>query len=97
MTETFFSGDDFIPHHTDCPVCGNTYFKNVHWKRSCLPCYLKRKTAGPQVHAVTGPGPIPADMLKRLVYLVHPDKHGNSEASNVATRYLLSLRGGQHE
>jgi len=89
--------NDFVPHHTDCPVCGNTYFKDVHWKRTCLRCYLKTKTTSTAHYPVMKPGPIPADMLKRLVYLVHPDKHGGSEASHIATRYLLQLRQVQHE
>ena len=36
---------------------------------------------------------IPADMLRRLIQLCHPDKHGGSAASTKATEYLLSLRG----
>ena len=37
-------------------------------------------------------GILPADMLQRLILLCHPDKHGNSVASNEATRFLLTLR-----
>ncbi len=36
--------------------------------------------------------PIPADMLRRVIMLCHPDKHGNSKASTEATKFLLSLR-----
>ncbi len=35
---------------------------------------------------------IPCDMLARLIRLAHPDKHGNSQASNEATSWLLSQR-----
>lgn len=35
---------------------------------------------------------IPEDMLGRLIRLAHPDRHGNSEASNKATAWLLSQR-----
>ena len=35
---------------------------------------------------------IPAEMLARLVRLCHPDKHGNSEAANTATQWLLAQR-----
>lgn len=38
------------------------------------------------------PAPIPPEMLRRLIHLCHPDKHGGSEASNIATRYLLALK-----
>jgi hypothetical protein len=32
------------------------------------------------------------DMLARLIRLAHPDKHGNSQASNEATAWLLAQR-----
>ncbi|MGB4912115.1 MAG: hypothetical protein WBO95_08290 [Candidatus Dechloromonas phosphoritropha] len=35
---------------------------------------------------------IPPDMLARLIRLCHPDRHGNSEASNMATAWLLVQR-----
>ncbi len=35
---------------------------------------------------------IPPEMLRRLVRLCHPDRHGQSEAANVATAWLLKQR-----
>jgi hypothetical protein len=35
---------------------------------------------------------IPADILQSLIRLCHPDRHGNSEAANAATAWLLSQR-----
>ena len=35
---------------------------------------------------------IEPDMLARLIRLCHPDKHGNSEAANTATQWLLAQR-----
>lgn len=35
---------------------------------------------------------VPPDMRRRLIQLCHPDRHGNSEASQVATRWLLEGR-----
>jgi hypothetical protein len=35
---------------------------------------------------------IEPEMLSRLIRLCHPDKHGNSEASNMATAFLLAQR-----
>jgi len=32
------------------------------------------------------------EMLRRLIQLCHPDKHQNSQASMLATQYLLSLK-----
>lgn len=37
---------------------------------------------------------IPAGMLRRLIQLCHPDRHGDSDASRKATTYLLGLRDG---
>lgn len=39
--------------------------------------------------------PLPAglrDHLKTLIFLCHPDKHGNDTRATAATQYLLSLR-----
>ncbi len=39
------------------------------------------------------PESLPSDMLKLLLLLAHPDKHGNSAASTKATTWLLQQRG----
>ncbi len=38
------------------------------------------------------PQSIEPDMLTRLIRLCHPDRHGNNEASNRATAWLLGQR-----
>jgi hypothetical protein len=35
---------------------------------------------------------LPADMLRRLLQLCHPDRHGGSEAAHKATTWLLERR-----
>lgn len=35
---------------------------------------------------------IPPDILRRLLWLCHPDRHGNDEAATVATAWLLAQR-----
>lgn len=35
---------------------------------------------------------IPVGILQSLIRLCHPDRHGNSEAANAATSWLLSQR-----
>lgn len=98
MTEKSFPGADFDPHRATCPSCGKTYLQDQPWKKVCLPCYLrtKGKSAPPACYTVTPAAPFDGLMLKRLIQLCHPDRHGNSEASNTATRFLLQLREVQH-
>jgi hypothetical protein len=86
----------FTPGAATCPTCGKQYNRDHPWKRVCLSCYLSSKgktEPTPTAPAVT---PIEPGMLRRLIQLCHPDRHGNSEASNTATRYLLALKGVQH-
>jgi hypothetical protein len=74
-----------------CPVCrSRSFFQNEPWKKSCLTCYLKNKTGTVKV-ALATPA-IEPSMVKRLLFLAHPDKHNGSEASQIATKYLLSLK-----
>jgi len=87
---------DYIPHQDDCPKCGRTYLRDYVWKKLCIKCYLKTKPDADTRLVPGTPAPIETTMLKRLIQLCHPDRHGNSEASNTATAWLLSLRGGQH-
>jgi len=35
---------------------------------------------------------LPQDVLKKMLVLCHPDKHGNSPVSNEVTRWLLERR-----
>jgi hypothetical protein len=91
MNDTFTSGA------ATCPTCGGQYLKDQPWKRVCISCYLDAKgRTAPIRYLPTTPTPIEPDMLRRLIYLTHPDKHGNSEAANTATRYLLALKGACH-
>jgi len=85
----------FTPGAAICPSCGTRYLRDQPWKRVCLDCYLrnKDKTAPTARYAVT-PASIDQAMLRRLVQLCHPDRHGNSEAANIATRWLLELKHG---
>jgi len=40
----------------------------------------------------TASGEISGEMLRRLIQLCHPDRHGGSDAARKATTFLLSLR-----
>lgn len=78
-----------------CPSCkARTFVQDQPWKLVCLACYLERnpgKRRTPEPVPVV-PAGIEPDMLRRLVQLCHPDRHGNSEAATTATRFLLALR-----
>ncbi len=97
MTENFNPESDFKPGVYRCPSCREPYFRDLVWKATCLECYLDKKgKRRASVRTVTVVEPIEATMLKRLIQLCHPDRHGNSEASNTATRFLLQLRESAH-
>lgn len=93
--------DEFRAGMYKCPECEGNYYRDQPWKAVCLECYLERKgttrkAAPPRPEQPIEPQApaIPQDMLRRLIQLAHPDRHGNSEAANIATRYLLELRKG---
>lgn len=89
------TGHRFHPHAATCPHCGGEFWKRAQFMRLCLACYLEQRGNAPTApRAGRGnAGGIPPDMLGRLIRLCHPDKHGNSEAANVATAWLLEQRG----
>jgi len=91
-----------------CPACGMPYHQDQPWKKTCLSCWQKKKRAEQSFSGTSeevqklraevlrlrliAPPPIAPDILSRLIRLCHPDKHGNSEAANEATAWLLSQR-----
>ena len=79
-----------------CPTCKTRVFiQNQPWKLQCVTCYLARKAkATPTARYAVTTAPIDQAMLRRLVQLCHPDRHGNSEAANIATSWLLELKHG---
>lgn len=91
----------------NCQRCGTSFFREESeaWKRLCLPCWKKSKQQQTQQEdpfarkPFTGqarPQPTPVidpEMMRRLLFLCHPDKHNNSEASQKATQWLLKIRG----
>jgi hypothetical protein len=84
--------ETFTARYSTCPTCRQAYYQDEPWKRVCTSCYFERKarTATPAPPAIAAP--IEPGMLRRLIQLCHPDKHGGSEAATEATRYLLALR-----
>lgn len=77
--------------YKSCKQCGDIFFCDQEWKKICIECWKKNKnisTDKSQQSSIC----IDSEMLKILIRLCHPDKHGNNEMSNKATSYLLSLR-----
>lgn len=71
--------------------------KRGEWLSLSVPQWLYEKVNGEQsAHAPKSTndkgGGIPADMLKRLIMLCHPDRHDSSKASTIATQWLLEQR-----
>jgi hypothetical protein len=73
------------------------------WKKICIKCWIKnKKEKEAETFADTffknpknyrdSLRTIPKDMVQRLIFLCHPDKHNNSEASNIATAWLIKQR-----
>lgn len=87
----------FRPYRARCPQCGNLYFRDARFKVVCLPCYLEVHRAR-RIHSEPSSLPLlDRDMLRLLIYLCHPDKHGGSDAANRATAWLLSVREAWEE
>jgi hypothetical protein len=76
-----------------------SYKAGEEWKSHCLPCYLSKqgKTQGPRPNPNLNATGIPDDILRKLIILCHPDKHGNSELSNATTAWLLNLKQKREE
>lgn len=66
------------------------------WLRLSVPQWLYDKANGNPPAPAKTPSQlgIPTDMLKRLIQLCHPDKHGGSKSATIATEWLLKQREG---
>jgi hypothetical protein len=72
-----------------CTECKHQFNTKAAWKTLCLTCYKKLKG---YTKPITTTNIIDAEMLKRIIYLCHPDKHNQSEVSVIVTKYLLTLK-----
>lgn len=74
------------------PVDGKTYAEIPSFTRHQVINSRERKSTLPArvIYATSTRGD--PDMLAQLIRLTHPDKHGNSRASNEATVWLLAQR-----
>lgn len=80
-----------------CQRCKSEFYRAADqtWKRLCLDCWRKTRDEPLDYRckrkSATVPG-LDALMLRRLLQLCHPDRHGGSEAATTATQFLLELR-----
>lgn len=91
-----------------CSVCNEQFTSPYSWATMCKTCFIEDKknereqlvenVAYWQNRALKAEtelsqkSSVPPDMLRKIIHLCHPDKHSNSDASNVATKFLLSIR-----
>jgi hypothetical protein len=92
-----YLGSNGAGEYAQCVECGARFFRDVRWKKRCLPCWKKAngvedRTFGRMKTAALPPPAIPEDMLKRLIYLCHPDKHDGSKVATEVTAWLLKQR-----
>ena len=81
-----------------CCDCGKRFRRAIDedWKIRCIACFKKLKQAESitlSKSASSGLDREFAEHWRLLVQLIHPDKHGGSEAANRATQWLLSVKG----
>lgn len=94
----------YIPSWKVCKQCSTKFFADLEWKKICLACWKENKGIKdkkkrrstfedqPPFHFQPKTKTIPADMLRRLIYLCHPDKHNQNRASHIATEWLLKQK-----
>ncbi len=91
-----------------CRRCSAEFVPFAEWAVYCKPCAVERKRliglfdAGVRLlangHAFDDADDdqpdahIPPEMYRRLIQLCHPDRHGNSQAAQNATTWLLAQR-----
>lgn len=88
--------------YVTCPQCDQEFFRDEPWKRVCLNCFKanKRKereqsqdsSQREQPQVIIKVEPIPPDVLKRLMYLCHPDKHNNSRVATDMFQWLSEMK-----
>lgn len=83
-----------------CANCNRPFLREIDadWKRLCMDCWLatkaRRGRGGGREERMSSSAPLFIDpqMVRRLIFLCHPDKHNGSAASYAATTFLLTLQ-----
>ena len=97
-------GEAFTAKATWQTLCRDCYLDRKHDERQQLEAerdaaldlvaILRRELDAKQLELSIRPieRAVPLEQWRRLVQLCHPDRHGNSEAANQATRWLMEVR-----
>ena len=90
-----------------CVRCGEPFYAVEAWKRECFECWKARKnceeTAREKIarlerelanvrHQAPAASAIPQDLLRSMIQLCHPDRHGGKESAQRVTAWLLKQR-----
>lgn len=103
MTTCTHCGTWFVPKYASLKLCFDCFKKRdkalaeydgLQDELDCVRSHLDRALS--ELSALQAErdraSAIPPDKLKILIQLAHPDRHGNSQAANDATVWLLSQR-----
>lgn len=77
-------------------ISQDTAAKRVELERACSALKAERDQWKRRYYAMLSRSgarsAIPPDMLRRLLWLCHPDRHGDNDAATVTTAWLLAQR-----
>jgi hypothetical protein len=100
MRSEFYRADR---EHARCERCRSPFWRepNARFKTQCASCfkaerdqaaYLRGYQAGREAALREATGAIPADRLRQLLQVAHPDKHNGSRVAVEVTQWLLAQR-----
>lgn len=84
-----------------CQICHATFYADQEWKKICIKCWIEKKNkernntgyrSFEQPKQINYGSSFDTDLIKKLIYLCHPDKHNNSEIACEVTKSLLNMR-----
>jgi len=92
--------------YKNCSHCGSVFEPKFANAKLCFSCWKKRETALEEYDEIKSENEwlrrriakletrqgVETSLLKKLIRLCHPDKHGNSDTSNEVTVWLLKQR-----
>jgi hypothetical protein len=71
------------------------FYADADWKKTCLSCWIESKNK-PVTNTIIREADIEPEIIKKLLFLCHPDKHNNSVTSTEITKWLINKRNQNH-